>query len=285
MDPGHKPDAGRTTRRVRRQAPILRALKPPAERAGLAVVLMLLAAACSATGHSPAPTVTSTSSSQSSAPLTVTSTLDGHTALPHRIHWEAMPSVPSADVSEVDFLIDGKSLWAEYHAPYFYGDDGNYLVTSFLKPGVHQFTVKVVAVDGKTASDRVTATVPSAPAPPAALTGAWKSFQKGSAAPGSPPTGYWRLVINKIGWQVYDTAGTGDLLDVAYLSPGLLEVRTGMASGHPQFDLNGWCNNEPGSSVRYHWSVTGQGLTMHLAGGRPCPGFNDFMASAWTRVR
>jgi hypothetical protein len=54
----------------------------------------------------------------------VTSTLDGHAALPHRIHWQAFPSVPAADVSEVDFLIDGKLGWVEHHTPYFYGDDG-----------------------------------------------------------------------------------------------------------------------------------------------------------------
>ena len=53
--------------------------------------------------------------------LTVTSTLDGHTALPLRIHWQAFPSGPAADVSEVDFLIDGRLGWVEHNTPYFYG--------------------------------------------------------------------------------------------------------------------------------------------------------------------
>lgn len=39
----------------------------------------------------------------------------------------------------MDFLIDGHQLWVEHNTPYFYGDDGNYLVTSFLKPGKHIF--------------------------------------------------------------------------------------------------------------------------------------------------
>lgn len=43
------------------------------------------------------------------------------------------------------------------------------------------------------------------------------------------------------------------MIDVAYLKPGLLEVRTGMATGHDRVagapadqDLNGFCNNDPG---------------------------------------
>ena len=218
------------------RAPRRRVLAALAAASFAVVVLAMLAAACSSSAGSTAPAATSRRSSQSSAPLTVTSTLDGHSALPHRIRWQAFPSVPAADVSEVDFLIDRRLRWVENNVPYFYGSSyggdltyqGNYLVTSFLAPGVHQFTVKVVTVAAKTASDMITATVPVAPAPPAALAGTWRSFQKQDTAPGSPPTGYWRLVISKVGWQIYDTAGTGALLDVAYLQPGLLEVRTGM---------------------------------------------------------
>jgi len=257
---------------------------------GFTVLVLVLAAACSSSRGSSAPAVTAQSSSRSSAPLSVTSTLDGHSALPHRIRWQAFPSVPAADVTEVDYLIDGRVLWVEHNPPYFYGDNtgnyGNYLVTSFLTPGPHRFAVKVVTVDGRTASDTVTATVPAAPAPPTALAGTWWSFQEqGPPGSGSPPTGYWRLVISKVGWQVYDTAGTGDLLDVAYLSAGLLEVRTGMATGHPDYDLNGWCNNDPGQPVRYRWSVTARGLSLHFAGGSACSGFTGFVTSAWTRTR
>jgi hypothetical protein len=263
-----------------------------AARAGSVVVVAMLVAACSPHAGSPASALTSQSPSQSAAPLAVTSTLDDHSALPHRIRWQAFPSVPVADVSQVDFLIDGRLRWVENNAPYFYGSNSgsyaNYLVTSFLKPGAHRFTVTVVTVGGKTASDMVTAAVPVAAAPPAALTGTWSSFQRQDTAPGSPPTGYWRLVISKVGWQIYDTAGTGDLLDVAYLQPGLLEIRTGMftepVTQNPELDGNGWCGDDPGQPVRYRWSVTAKGLTMRPTGGRACPGFNAFMASAWTPV-
>src|SRR5712692_1085654 len=85
--------------------------------------------------------------STSPQPISVTSTLDRQTALPHRILWEATPSVP--EVSEVDFLIDGTLGWVEHYVPYVYGDDGNWLVTSFLKPGEHTFTVRAIGVEGQ----------------------------------------------------------------------------------------------------------------------------------------
>src|SRR5262249_28300975 len=115
-----------------------------ARLAGLAVVLPV--AACS----QGAATVVHTAST---AKLTVTSTLDRLTALPHRIHWQAFPGALAADVSEVDYLIDGKQLWTEHNAPYFYGSDGNYLVTWFLMPGRHTFTVRAVTAGGQTATD------------------------------------------------------------------------------------------------------------------------------------
>lgn len=240
-------------------------------------VIVVVASACGSAGAS------STPAPASSTELAISSTLNGRTVLPHRIHWVATPSVPAADVSAVDYSVDGKQLWVEHNPPYDYGGySGSYLVTSFLRPGVHRFTVKVVTVAGKTASHTVTAKVPAAPAPPAALAGTWKELLQGGA--GSPPTGYWRLVINKVGWQVYDTAGTGDLLDVAYPSPGLLEVHTGMNTGHPDFDANGWCSNAPGPPVRYRWSVKGDHLTMRLTGGHGCAGFNGFMTGAWSAV-
>lgn len=102
-------------------------------RPGCAALLLILAlAACSSTGATASSGPAS--SAASPAMLKVTSTLDGHTGLPHRIRWQAIPIVPAADVSEVDFLIDGRLGWAEHHRPYFYGDDGNWLVTSFLTP-------------------------------------------------------------------------------------------------------------------------------------------------------
>jgi hypothetical protein len=252
-------------------------------QAALLVVLAL--AACSTAGGA----ALNGPATPSTAKLTVTSTLDGHTALPHRIHWQAFPSGPSFDVSEVDYLIDGKQVWVEHQTPYFYGSDGNYLVTSFLTPGKHVFTVRAIDVRGHVATDTVTATAPQAPSPPAALAGTWKSRQRLDGA-----RVYVSLVISSVGWyegQFPVTHSNGNLEDVAYLKPGLVEIRTGLATGHDMVagapsdnDLNGWCNNDPGSPARYKWSVTGTHLRLTFAGGHPCPGFTRFLTAAWTRV-
>lgn len=263
------------------------------------LVAILAAAACSSGTGSATPTATLVART---AKLTVTSTLDGLTALPHRVHWQAFPR-PSANITEVDFLIDGKQLWVEHNSPYFFGDDGNYLVTSFLAPGRHAFSVRAVDVSGHVAMDTVTATVPPAPRPPKALTGTWKGFVKqgpaDSCSPGPcPPAGDWRLVITPIGWQVYDTAGGGGLYDVVYLSAGLAEIRTGMATGHQNTDGNAWCNHDGGdrpagrAPVRVRWAIHGSLLSFTPVGSQAgsC-GFTAFLefrsghrAVAWIKA-
>jgi hypothetical protein len=215
---------------------------------------------------------------KSSTALSVVSTLDGETTLPHRIRWRATPS--STGISEVDFLIDDVQLWVERNPPYDYGDDGNYLVTSFLEPGKHLFVVRAVGLDGSTAEDSVTATVSAAPAPPADLAGQWTGSRHG----GDYPSGSWRLIVTSEGWEIDDPEGGGNRLDIAYLRPGLLEVRTGMATGHEGFDLNGWCNDEPGPPVQYRWSVKGKALTLTQADGFGCEGFTEFITGPWARA-
>jgi hypothetical protein len=209
----------------------------------------------------------------------VRSTLDGKNVLPHRIQWIAFPSLRPGRVRAVDFVVDGKTLWVEHHPPYTFGNDGNYLVTSFLASGLHRFTVVAIATSGARATDTVTARVLPSPGPPRALAGEWHGRS-------------WRLVVSAVGWQIYDPHGGGSLLDVAYLEPRLVEVRTGMVSGHPGLDLNRWCNDEARSPARYRWSVGAKGLRFTFAGGRPCRGFTRFltqlngrMPARWLRVR
>jgi hypothetical protein len=118
----------------------------------------------------------------SSDVLSVKSSLPGHVTLAHRIRWTATPSVPPDQISEVDFLIDGKQLWIEPNAPYDYGDDGNFLVTSFLSAGPHTFTVKATTAAGKTASTTVTANVLVQPEHAGRLQATCKGRRTASAA-------------------------------------------------------------------------------------------------------
>jgi hypothetical protein len=221
------------------------------------------------------------------ASFTVRSTLDGKTTLPHRIHWLAFPSIPAAKVGEVDFLIDGKTSWVEHHPPYSYGFDANYLVTSWLSPGVHHFTVRVIATDGRHANSATTAArvLPASP-PPADLAGSWKRSIDAQQAHGQP-AGTWVLTINKIGWRIKVPPKGANLIDVGYLSPGVLELRGGIwTKPHPAdnpTEGNGWCD-EPFQPVRYHWSVAADTLTLALAGPKRCDGQSVIIAGAWSRL-
>ena len=108
------------------------------------------------------------------APFAVRSTLDRKTVLPHRIRWLAFPHVPTSQVREVEFLIDGKVRWIEHNAPYSYSDDGGLLVTTWLGPGPHRFTVRATSTSGRKAMDTVIARVVALPSLPTALSGSWR---------------------------------------------------------------------------------------------------------------
>jgi hypothetical protein len=219
----------------------------------------------------------------------VTSSLDGRTSLPHRIHWTATPS-RLGRIKEVEFLIDGHKDWVEYHPPYFYGTDHSYLVTSFLQPGEHTFTVKAIPVHGHSASNSVTATVPPTSSPPAALQGTWKAAHE-----------FTTLVVSSEGWHM----DGGPWADVAYPASGIAQVKSWMAAGQKNSDAPTWdgsylfgymCHNRQGGPAgsklwssrdesRYRWTVTGRHLQLTLVGGHPCQGLKQFLASSWTKAR
>ena len=209
------------------------------------VMVFVLAALVDCSGNTSTPTATvmpSAASPSSSAKATVTATIDGLSALPHRVHWEANPSVAAADVREVDFLIDSQLAWTEKKAPYFYGDDGNWLVTSFLKPGRHQFETRLVTAEGQTVSDTVEASVGQATAPPKALSGSWARIVSTAdlskeSPEGGPPAGQWTLKITDVGWVDGDPEGGGGEHDVAYVTPGRVETATdNRAPGVPELE-------------------------------------------------
>ena len=189
-----------------------------------------------------------------------------------------LPSGPASDVSEVDFLIDGRLGWVEHNGPYFYGDDGNWLVASFLGPGEHTFTARVITVDGRTATDTVKASVTAPPAPPPALVGiTWQHevtpadvLKSTSGQP--PPPGNWRLRINRMGWQLRDPTPGGNwgLFDVLY-QPGGLQMRPTIEyPPYPNSNNGGFCED---TDPLWAWaySVGGGGKTPHAPPTRPRP--------------
>jgi hypothetical protein len=221
-----------------------------------------------------AAAVTGSAVGSRSGSFTVASTLSGVPALPHRVHWLGRPSLPASKIREVDFLIDGRRSWVEHHAPYTYGFDGNYLVTSWLKPGLHTFTVVAVATDGRRATVTSRARTSAATAPPAGIAGSWQRAKVGGRT----------LIVSPVGWRIVDPNGaSGALVDVAYLSPGLVEVRGGIATrDHDPRENNPWCD-EPFEPVRYHWHVAADRLTLGPAGPQHCDGQARVLAGEWRR--
>ena len=252
-------------------------------RRAVSFAAVLIAAGCSPGNvQTPAPRLP--------APATVSSTLDGLASLPHRIPWVVTPGIPIADVAEVDFLIDGTLAWVEYKAPYVYGDDGNWLVTSFLTPGSHTFTVRVVAVSGTSATRSVAASVSPPSAPAAALAGTWArtvtAADDSKATSGMlPPTGVWRLTIAAQGWEPLDPQGNKGLFDVGYLSSGLEMRPTIEYPPFPNSNNGGFCaNTDPIFDWTYAIGGSGTTLTLHPAGQDPCGDRSAILEGTWVRV-
>jgi hypothetical protein len=251
---------------------------------GVAAIL-LFATGCSSSA-SPAHTSTA-----SPTPVVVTSTLAGMSSLPLRIHWEAMPSVPPAQVSEVDFLIDGRLGWVENVAPYFYGDDGNWLVTSFLTPGKHSFTVRVITVSGQQATSTVNAVVAASPSPPAGLAGTWTRTVtpddvKKATSDMPPPPGIWHLTIGSVGWKLLDPHGGMLLFDVGYPAATTLEMRPTIEyPPFPNSNNGGFCGD---TDPVFTWTASiggdGKTLTLHPAGNDPCGDREAILEGSWSRV-
>lgn len=244
--------------------------------------------------------------------FSVSSTLDGRTVLPHRIHWLGYATLPSAKVAKVEFLIDGRLAWVEHGAPYVYGSDEHgrnegYLVTSWLTAGKHSFVVRATATDGTKATDAVSARVLPAPAPPAALAGTWRRAVDAADAPkpgsaGNPTStlvapGPWTITFEKRwirdaapGRFVYpqsNSNGTGFVFLDDYTATATRIEVVGEVIMHPFSDRlaeGGWWCYPNGPGATYDWSVSGDTLTLTPVGGHDACAVRGFVwAGEWTR--
>lgn len=244
----------------------------------------------------------------------VTSTLDGRTALPHRLHWLARPSLPPAQIREVDFLIDGKVDQVEHKSPYVYGEDDEgrhlgYLVTSWLTPGLHRFAVRAIATGGRKATDTVVARVSPAPAPPALLAGTWErtiSDTKSAPSPGSAGNPTETLTPPGRYTITFESRGIHDVFPCD-TSPCRFNPNTGAGGeflsdwtpGATTFEVRGeikfrifrdtdrlggsWCYRD-GPDATYTWTVSGDSLTLAPIGHDACTVRGFIWAGQWTRV-
>lgn len=255
-------------------------------------------------------------SAPAAPPFRVVSTLDGKTVLPHRIRWIASTTLPSSRVARVDFLVDGKVRWSwNEEPPYVFSGHEHlathegYLVTSWLTPGKHRFTARVVAVDGRRADDTVAARVLPAPVVPAALQGTWQrtiadvSGAPPGGTPGNPtdtsfPAGRFTLTFARQWIEdrfpgTYDpiasqATGAGYILDSDWTpGPTTLSV-AGPVTIQPFHDTDqrggSWCWWD-GPAATYAWTVSGDTLTLAAVGGKDACTVRGFVwAGSWTRV-
>ena len=189
---GVSPVCGPIATRLRVASPSIPTIRPRNQEAVSAPSpdpTLAVAAACTIS-------VAAAAAGSGTSPFVVKSSLDAHSTLPRRIHWLAYPSLTAAKIQEVDFTIDGGPVrWTEHNKPYSFSDDGGYLVTTWLKPGPHRFTVKAIAKDGRIALDTVTARVAAPPPVPSALKGTWAHTPAPIGTPGWP-NGTYKLVFD-----------------------------------------------------------------------------------------
>jgi hypothetical protein len=226
------------------------------------------------------------------AAVSIRSSLDEKRLLPLRVHWTAQPSLRPSSVAEVDFLIDGRLGWTERKAPYVYGDDGNWLVTTFLRPGPHRFTVRLMTATGKTVSDTVTARVRPAPAPPAAFAGTWQHTVTAAdvahaTSSQPPPTGRWTLTISPLGWQMTDPQNGGGAFDVLYQPHGRLQMRPTIETPpYPNPSNGGFCaDTDPLATWTAKTSPNAKTMTLQPAPHDPCGDRIAILAGTWHRIK
>jgi hypothetical protein len=245
-------------------------------------------------------------------PFTVSSSLDGKKVLPLRSHWLGYTSLPPAQVDRVEFLIDGTVRWVEHHAPFVYAGDENgknmgFLITTWLKPGLHRFVVRVVDKKGQSAEDAFSARTLAGPAPPPELAG--KTWTRTLSLDRNKPDSQghpWLLWFDAIGeWHVDKPisehgAGVVNQFDVrghtltiyAPIVTGVQQVENGVCSGngctHVKHDGKIYEFFGSDCSIkafgRYTWAVSGDTLTIKLIHD-PCVTRQAIFPGTWTRVR
>ena len=216
--------------------------------------------------------VASALASSDASTFTVTSSLDGKTALPLRIKWIAHPQLdPSqGEVAEVDYLIDGFHAWTERGSPWSFGSDGDSLVTTVLKPGLHSFAVRAITLDGQMATDEVEARGIAAPRPPDKLAGTWKRIVG---------AGHRTITIERTGWMT----GPNQWLDVRYQPNGRAVMGPEIVDRPEQ--TSGFCRlADPPHTWKVTLSADDRRMQLKPLGADPCRARVAVMQGTWTRL-
>jgi hypothetical protein len=240
----------------------------------------------------------------------LTTSLDGLKVLPHRIQWVARTNVPTSTHLKVEFFVDGGvARWAERDIPYTFSDDDGYLVTSWLTPGQHRFTVRATIVrkgtklieNGPFVERTVVARVMPAAIVPSALRGTWQ--RRVDVAGSTFPPGIYKITFDKRWIQDHfpgkfnpvlshnNGPGTGKgLIQDNDWIPGETTFQVQGAVVYKRFNRadpegGAYCNYG-GPPATYAWTITGGTLTLAPVGGRdPCRPRGRVWSGNWTRTR
>jgi hypothetical protein len=254
-----------------------------------AACLLAVLAGCSSPSCRPATAATPPPGASSA--LRVTSSIPDGAHLEAARPWSASVA-PATDVASVDFLVDGAVKWTEKNPPYFFNDDNYLLPPWLLGPGAHALKIVATTSSGATASVTSHITIAAAPRVPGPLLGTFQrtltqaDLDRTSSAPGydaanHPPTGSWTISFasnylialgdpsNPVGEnEPFQANAAGDL------------TLAGPANWLTPADLRGGLC-EPSPVDRYHWSVSGNVLT--ITGGTNCPNRKALFGGEWLR--
>jgi hypothetical protein len=208
--------------------------------------------------------VSSAPAGGSETSFTVTSSLDGKGVLPVRSHWIAYPQIdPSqGQVIQVDYFINGFHAWTAHSSPWYFGDNGNWLVTTVLKPGLNTFIVRAVVSADKVAVDKFQARVVAPPKPPARLAGSWSRAGR-------------TLFIAKAGW----TIGSNQIFDARYLADGNAVLGPEIVDRPEQPPT---CGANPPQSWKVVLSASGKRMQLSPIGSDPCSTRLAALHGTWT---
>ena len=78
----------------------------------------------------------------------IQTSLDGVLVIPERFRWWVRTSLPLSDVSEVLFRIDKEPYWIDRSPPYVFPGGSKALTWVRVRPGMHRFSVRVLADNG-----------------------------------------------------------------------------------------------------------------------------------------
>ena len=204
--------------------------------------------------------VSSALAGRSDTTFTVNSSLDGKTVLPLRSHWIAFAK-NAQPIDHVDFFIDGFHAWTEHpvgteQAAWYFGGQGNWLIPTFLNPGVHKFVVRAYDVADQMAVDTVQARVVAPPAPPAKFAGSWKK-------------GTEKLLIAKIGWTLGHLANGGIVF-----GPEIMD----------RPELTPYCGSNPPHAWKAAIAKGDKRMTLAPVGTDPCAVRVTVFKGTWTRA-